>query len=742
MNSGGLFSTSSDNQFFGRAEIIERLFALPSEKSRLSSAVYLCGKRWAGKTEILRRVHKKLFFEQTAVTPVYYQFKDYPDTAGFAEDFLKEILKQTLAFRRRSPGLAVSPMTLDAIDRLLGAHRSTDGLREFIQRHREAQKTGDQTAAFRNALRAPLSINSNTNMPVFLILDDLDLAHRAVCFEGRPGIKRDLSDALNALPFFIAAGREKGVLDNGIINTAELLPLDGLDEEVSFVLLAELCARNGVEAGAEALTAASRKLEGCPFYMKNFVYSAKKAVSGLLSLNDFARVYADDITDGNTAQALRSYIKLDGLNSFKVLKECADDSAGNKATGAEELAGTLFLSAPEVKQSIKELCALGLVESSLGAVIYTGGGVTADFISYAYGVYAKGLSPGEARAGLINGLLRSGFDTRYSRVRSKLKEEVEGVLRGFDGQKVDKTLLRFSTPLTGLEESAGLGAPPSSKDDKIALPQITGFYGAKSLEESAAGPELIVAEGFDEGRYEDAGSVVWLAAIKDSEAPVTGEDAENFLRRIGILKENFKDKKTVCWVIGREGFTAVARKILDGAGAFTTDGARLNGLKQSLMKDGGEGGLNAGLGGAVSEFEVVIPSSSMAELVAANAADGIAVNMGFDENARGAIKTAVVEACINAFEHGRFKTGRVLARFIAGKDRLVIHVRNGGTDFSAPVLLRQGASAGLLKRRGWGLELMKGLMDEVRFEKLSGGAGIVMTKLLGRKGDASDAKQA
>jgi anti-sigma regulatory factor (Ser/Thr protein kinase) len=495
-----------------------------------------------------------------------------------------------------------------------------------------------------------------------------------------------------------------------------------------------------VECGAEALAAAGQKLEGSPFYIKNLADCAKRSGGRLLSLNDFARVYADEITDGNTAQTFRSHVKLDSLNSLKILKVCADNSAKKGIISAEELAVLLFLEEPEIKQNLKTLSSLGLIEVNLGAIKYTGGSVMADYAGYAHDIYVKGLSAGEARTVLINGLLRHGFEVRYSKIRSRLKEEVAGVLAGFDGQKVSGKLLRFSVALAGLE--GGEGAEPPVKDDEIKLPQISGFYEAERLEYSEAGPEIIIVEGFEDGRYEDAGSIVWFVAIKDATAPVNGEDAENFLRRVSILKENFQGKKTCRWIIGREGFTSVARKLLDGAGAFTTDGARLNSLKESIFKTHDKGGLNAPYTGFGREFDLDLPSLPRAELVAARAADEIAAGMGFEEDARGAIKTAIIEACINSFEHGRFKTGKVSVRFVAGKDRLTIHVRNGGADFSAPAPQALNAAGALIKRRGWGLELIKGLMDEVRFEKLSGGAGIEMVKLLGKKGEASDAKQA
>src|SRR4030067_1719306 len=104
--------------------------------------------------------------------------------------------------------------------------------------------------------------------------------------------------------------------------------------------------------------------------------------------------------------------------------------------------------------------------------------------------------------------------------------------------------------------------------------------------------------------------------------------------------------------------------------------------------------------------------------------------MGFDDDAVSRIKAALVEACINAFEHCKIKGGNVFLRFVVGDDKLVVQVQNKGALFDrmpAPGSLTEPAS-GLPHKRGWGMELMKGLMDEVRLETLSSGASIVLVK--------------
>ncbi|OGP09327.1 MAG: hypothetical protein A3G39_08195 [Deltaproteobacteria bacterium RIFCSPLOWO2_12_FULL_43_16] len=131
--------------------------------------------------------------------------------------------------------------------------------------------------------------------------------------------------------------------------------------------------------------------------------------------------------------------------------------------------------------------------------------------------------------------------------------------------------------------------------------------------------------------------------------------------------------------------------------------------------------------------------STRAELVAAKAVEEIGTDIGIDNNTITQIKTALVEACINAFEHSKIKNGKVYCKFIVSDDRIVLNIQNEGKDFtplfqSTPK--NEDKLTGLIKR-GWGIELMKQLMDEVRFEKIQGGTKLVMVKYIKRNSEAA-----
>src|SRR5213079_2340393 len=89
------------------------------------------------------------------------------------------------------------------------------------------------------------------------------------------------------------------------------------------------------------------------------------------------------------------------------------------------------------------------------------------------------------------------------------------------------------------------------------------------------------------------------------------------------------------------------------------------------------------------------------------------------------IKTALVEACINAAEHSLSPERKIYNRFRVEGDKLVITVSsrglsaavNNSDNGSSPADKGEGAKG----RRGWGLKLIRTLMDDVEFESVDDG---------------------
>ena len=118
-----------------------------------------------------------------------------------------------------------------------------------------------------------------------------------------------------------------------------------------------------------------------------------------------------------------------------------------------------------------------------------------------------------------------------------------------------------------------------------------------------------------------------------------------------------------------------------------------------------------------------LPVAPNVELVAAKAVETMGGALGMSRSRVEAASVAVVEACLNAIEHGG---GTMVVRLSGdsanARPRLVIEVEDHGHGFepSAIAPRRPACALGSGCRRGWGLTLIRELMDEVKITSRPG----------------------
>lgn len=128
-----------------------------------------------------------------------------------------------------------------------------------------------------------------------------------------------------------------------------------------------------------------------------------------------------------------------------------------------------------------------------------------------------------------------------------------------------------------------------------------------------------------------------------------------------------------------------------------------------------------------NKIELHIPSIMGFEKVAMECAASVAKRMGFTEDRIEDLKTAVAEACLNAIEHGNkmdihTKVGITLT---LEESRLQVAVKDEGKgmgEVSFPNIDEK--MEGKDKTRGWGIFLIKSLMNEVTFEASPEGGNV------------------
>ena len=118
------------------------------------------------------------------------------------------------------------------------------------------------------------------------------------------------------------------------------------------------------------------------------------------------------------------------------------------------------------------------------------------------------------------------------------------------------------------------------------------------------------------------------------------------------------------------------------------------------------------------------------ELAASKTAQAVADYLNLDEEKTAEVTMALIEACINAFEHGKGLDNNVYIKFILKEDALIIEIKDKGkgfdsSDVEVPEIEKKIHSK---RKRGWGLQLMRELMDEVEIDSGADGTTITMTK--------------
>lgn len=131
---------------------------------------------------------------------------------------------------------------------------------------------------------------------------------------------------------------------------------------------------------------------------------------------------------------------------------------------------------------------------------------------------------------------------------------------------------------------------------------------------------------------------------------------------------------------------------------------------------------------------MTLPMGPEMEIAASRAATSVAEAMRMSPDKIDEVRMAVVEACINAIEHSRSGDQTVYLSFaVLGEgepERLRVTVRDRGVGFSPDELEEPTIEEKLTseRKRGWGLKIIRGLMDEVEVRSGTDGTTIEMSK--------------
>ncbi|MBA2380251.1 MAG: ATP-binding protein [Blastocatellia bacterium] len=306
---------------------------------------------------------------------------------------------------------------------------------------------------------------------------------------------------------------------------------------------------------------------------------------------------------------------------------------------------------------------------------------------------------------------------------------IEDILEKFDGRAVPRMLLDYrdfaehkSAPdselLIAASETSDMFELPSIIHTTTLASAYPRFDGLLESRRAAVG------FGFTNSHHRSDDQVGWLAAEVPSKLEANAETAEFWCDRLeaAALACGFEDYRI--WLASPEGFEPEALDVLAARNAVGSSKKQVELLADFLGRESPVA--------RATVYEIVLPMSDQAEMIAAKTLEEIGVRHALPAKALNQIKTALIEACINAIEHSHSPDRQIKLTFEVGRDTFTIRIFNRGVR-----LADQEQPSGSSTRRGWGLKLMRQLMDEVHLDQPDDGTLLRLVKYLGSESGRS-----
>src|SRR3990170_1972468 len=703
----GAEASFREDEFFGREEELHALTRAALEGGRgIGSSFMIYGPPNIGKTSLLLKLAHVL---RTSTGeglprpfPLYFSFSQIlSHPLALSQHFLQEFLLQLLRFLGDERPSAFDPAAM--CDRL--ASFGVTGCREVLAAHERCTAEGDGLSALVNALSFPFSASGDLFYPVFLFDD------------------------------FQYTGKLQGVPDGAMLSILRPYIKSG-----HFPMF--LSGSSPGRVTASLLPRASERLGGIPVYQRMLVeeiFFRNAKVPDAITLEN---LYALAVTEGKLNRYWREFFE----NTFpdrsrrgraiRFLKRVLCDRFPlDTVEGAISLMG---VSQEEGEEILSALEFKGLLKADLEQLSFVGDPVLADFLYWAFerGVLGKGTSQVAAaivQAQLSHGSPEPGQGADHARRVAIVKE----LMRKWDLREVPLLLFdfgKFREKFGGkglLEVVIGM----EHEAMRVRLPKVSSV--STGYRASRGGPRFdfdLVAYGFLEGDFSEENLVIWAvdAAVEKNLGARAVEHFENRCRLLALEKGLPHDRLRK-WMLINETADPAAVDLAEQYGIHMSHPTQVRlflnlfGLEELEREPepSRSGGAPAPRAGKPLEYELVLPMKADSEVVAARVAEEVAAFAAVDADTVDRIKMAIIEACINAFEHSASESGKVRLRYLLSPDKIELFMQDDGRGF------RTGKAAEESKKnRGWGLKLIRELVDDVEIITGPDGTVVRMVKYL------------
>ena len=736
------------DEFVGRDDALDQVVGHASVDAQGERGLLLLGAPSAGVSELLRQAYDELFREGGQAVPIYFALTRNDKTAvGAAKHFLQTFLLQLVAFRRHDASLASASLSIPDLLELAppGDYEWIERLIEMTDRARSAD---DARSFVRLCLSAPQRAATMGARP-FILLDGLELAERLNGVDVPLGTEIAQAMMRSGGPY-VLAGLRRHLLDvvfsarNGN-DLATSLRLERLSDEDARTMVERLARRNEVTINDQTRDLIVQQTGGNPFYITALLSAARASRIALTSFRNCQQLYVDELMGGRINRHFTSILEEVApsvavrRSLIRVLYESAQNEQGRAPV--ETWRKRLNLEPEQFQKIIRQLHVHELasmnsnfIEAGNNSLIWS------DYLRARYRLEVGAEPRALVVADTLSETLKRAPQTMARHYRREAALGLRELLERFNCQRIPASLFhydRFSRTHKGMDTDE-LMAALDAETDLVRLPQVVHSASCAAfhppMQQVCDEERCAVAHGFDAGQYSDANEVVWIAAEIESKLEAGRGVTEIWCDRLMQVARACGFNRVRLWLVASEGFNADATELLNEREAYGSSRQQLELLTERISA---ASAAMARQEVAPDEFEMVIPMGDDTELIAAHTVEQIARRINFQPEAINQIKTALVEACINATEHSLSPDRKIYQRFRVESDRLVVTVSSRGV--IPPGLNGQNGVNGngsestaenSKERRGWGLKLIRSLMDEVEFERVDDGTRLRMTKFL------------
>ena len=684
----------------------------------------------SGVSELLKQTYDQLFRQKSAIIPFYFALKKSDRTAKQAAvRFLQDFLRQTVAFRRQDASILDAAPDICELSELA---LPSDGywIDRLIETCQTENQLNNDRAFIINCLSAPLRAAAN-GARSFVMIDNL---HESQNFLDETNFTEEIKEIVSRSEIqFAFGGKRRFLFDKMQTLDADVLKITPLSFSDGGILIENLARKYSVLINDQTRDLVAAKLDGSPKFINFLLTAAQKRKVDLNNFQIVQKIYAAELFGGKISKFYDDVFNevAPNLETQKSILGLLYDALklDERKTPVEFWQRRIRLDEINFYQTMSLLNMHEIIRLTSNLVEpMTENQILNDYVKSRFRLEINA----EPRALIIGEMLWELIKrapktmAKYYRRRSSIG--LREILAVFDFQEIPESLFDYDVFKNDLTDLSDIEILENINGERkiIRLPQIS--YAAHSsafyppMAQVIENERSAVGFGFQDCTYSDDDEVVWISAEIDSKPEASKELVEFWCDRLEIIALVCNFTKYKLWLVSPEGFTPEALEVLRHRNAYGSSRRQVELLIKFLNAE-----KTVGEKLTTNEYEIIVPMGDETELISAHAVEEIARRHHFTPKAINQIKTALVEACINATEHSHSPDSKIYQKFTVEDDKIIITISNRGLHLTNNRAREVKPDEG---RRGWGLKLMRNLMDEVKFEQVGDGTRISMTKYL------------